>query len=208
MPDIFVNSENINKETLPTADSERVHMFSTFCVNPIGISFVQQEPDEKILLFLRRHFITNVPWILVTSILILIPVFFLIFTIGSQLSDALNLPVRYIVIFIIFYYLAVLSYAFVNFITWFYNVFLVTQKRIVDIDYHDIVIHNIAFTRLSLIQDVNYTQAGFIRSFFNYGNLFVQTAGAEVNFEGLSVPQPRRAAHIITDLIGRRPHAP
>lgn len=207
MPDIFVDPDNTKKEALPTIDSERVHMFSAFCVNPIGISFVQQEPDEKILLFLRRHFITNVSWILITSILILIPVFFLIFRIGFLLSEILSLPVSYIVVFTIFYYLAVFSYAFVNFISWFYNVLLVTQKRVVDIDYSDIVIHNIAFTKLTHVQEVNYTQAGFIRSFFNFGNVFIQTAGPETNLEGLSVPEPRRAAQIIANLIGRNAHA-
>lgn len=207
MPDIFINHSNSKKEILPIVDSERVHMFSAFCVNPIGISFVQQEPDEKILLFLRRHFITNVLWIFITFILILIPLFFLIFRIGFEPSEIINLPVSYIVVFTIFYYLAVFSYAFVNFISWFYNVLLVTQKRIVDIDYSDIVIHNIAFTKLTHVQEVNYTQAGFIRSYFNYGNVFIQTAGPEINLEGLSVPEPRRAAQIIANLIGRNAHA-
>jgi len=208
MTDIFVKPNNTKKETLlPPIDSNYVHMFSSFCVNPLGISFIEQEPDEKILLFLRRDFITNATWILIATILILIPVFFLIFRLGSGLSEILSFPGRYIVVFAIFYYLAVFSYAFVNFITWFYNILLVTEKRVVDIDYSDIVIHNIAFTKLTHVQEVNYTQAGFIRTFFNYGNVFIQTAGPETNLEGLSVPQPRRATQIIANLIGRRTHA-
>jgi len=201
MPDIFIRPNDTKK------DEEHVNMFSTFCINPIGISFVEQEPDEKILLFLRRHFVTNAPWIFITFILVLIPVFFFVFRLDLQLLQTLSLPGRFTVIFIILYYLMVFSYAFVNFITWFYNVLLVTEKRVVDIDYSDIVIHNIAFTKLTHVQEVNYTQAGFIRSFFNYGNVFVQTAGPETNLEGLSVPQPRRAAQIIANLIGREAHA-
>lgn len=209
MTDIFTRGISEKQGRLvDSMPSEQVRMFSSFCINPIGVSFVQQEPDEKIILFLRRHFATNAPWIAITSILVVIPVFLLIFRIGFQMSDIFNIPIRYIVVFAIFYYLIVFSYAFVNFITWFYNVLLVTEKRIVDIDYSDIVIHNIAFTKLNLVQDVNYTQAGFIRSFFNYGDVFIQTAGtAETHFEGLSVPQPRRAAQIIVDLLGRRHHA-
>ncbi len=207
MPDIFVNPNDVKKEILPIPDSDRVHMLSSFCVNPVGISFVEQEPDEKILLFLRRHFITNAPWIFITLILVLIPVVFFVFRLDLQLLQILSLPGRFTAIFIILYYLIVFSYVFVNFITWFYNVLLVTQKRVVDIDYSDIVIHNIAFTKLTHVQEVNYTQAGFIRSFFNFGDVFIQTAGPETNLEGLSVPQPRRAAQIIANLIGRNTHA-
>jgi hypothetical protein len=73
---------------------------------------------------------------------------------------------------------------------------------LIDIDYSDIVIHNIAVTSLTHAQDVNYTQSGFIPTFFNYGDLFIQTAGDERNFEAVSIPKPREATHIIGDLTG------
>mgnify|MGYP001611990973 FL=1 len=82
---------------------------------------------------------------------------------------------------------------------------MVTTERIVDIDYSDIVVHNIAVTSLTHVQDVNYTQSGFIPTFFNYGDLFVQTAGNEKNFEAMSIPKPREATHIIGDLTGKGP---
>jgi len=206
MPDIFVKPENIkNEATLSSNGSNHIRMFSAFCVKPLGVSFAEQAPDEKILLFLRRHFITNLLWILITSLLLLAPILYLIFRSQLQL-EIINLPLQFILIFIIFYYLAVFAYAFINFLSWFYNVFIVTQKRVVDIDYSNIVIHNVAFTKLSHVQDVNYSQVGFIHSLFNYGDVFLQTAGTEVNFEALSVPQPRRAAHIIAELIGKEAH--
>ncbi len=87
--------------------------------------------------------------------------------------------------------------------TWSYNIFIVTPKRVIDIDYSNTVIHNVAETKMTHIQDVNYTQVGFISSLFNFGDVFVQTAGYEVNFEALSVPQPRHASKIIAELIGK-----
>jgi membrane protein YdbS with pleckstrin-like domain len=206
VPDLFVNPKNISKETLPAAASNNVHILSAFCENPIGIAFAQQATVEKILLFLRRHFITNLLWILISIVLLLAPIIFFIFKSELQFLGTINLLLQFIVIFILFYYLAIFAYAFINFLSWFYNVFIVTQKRIVDIDYSNIVIHNVAFTKLSHVQDVNYTQTGFIHALFNYGNIFVQTAGNEVNFEALSVPKPRQAAHIIANLIGKESH--
>lgn len=181
-------------------------MLSAFCTDPLGLSFAEQAPDEKILLFLRRHFITNLLWILIALVLLFTPILFFIFRSELQLLGTIELPLRFVIIFIIFYYLAVFAYAFINFLSWFYNVFIVTQKRIVDIDYSNIVIHNVAFTKLSHVQDVNYDQVGFIHSLFNFGDVFAQTAGNEPSFDAHSVPKPRRAAHIIADLIGKETH--
>lgn len=207
MPDIFTGDKiTKNDELVESKSSNHIHMFSAFCENPLGISFAEQASNEKILLFLRRHIITNLFWMLIALVLLFTPILFFIFRSELQLLGTIELPLRFVIIFIIFYYLAVFAYAFINFLSWFYNVFIVTQKRIVDIDYSNIVIHNVAFTKLSHVQDVNYDQVGFIHSLFNYGNVFVQTAGNEVNFEALSVPQPRRAAHIIADLIGKEIH--
>lgn len=200
MPDVFVARKNQNKNKHP---SFMPHLAS-FCEKPDGVSFQNQEEDEKILLFLRRHFITNVPWIFIALILIAIPPFFL--TLNSQLSifNLSALPARFTTIFTVFYYLIILNYIFISFITWFYNISLVTQKRIVDIDFSDLVYHDVAITKLSLIEDVNYTQSGFIRSFFNYGDVFVQTAGEKTHFDFLATPKPGKVVDIIQNLIGRR----
>src|SRR5665213_2964159 len=40
-----------------------MNLFSTLSFNPDGIHFVNQEPDEDVILFFRADFITNFPWI-------------------------------------------------------------------------------------------------------------------------------------------------
>lgn len=180
-----------------------VHALSSFSQDPKDISFQTQKKNEKIILFLRSHPITNLSWILITLVLISLPTLILGFITNLGI-DFLSTEIasRFTMIFTIFYYLLIFSYVFVSFLHWFYNVFIVTSERVVDIDYSDIVVHNIAVASLSHAQDVNYTQSGFIPTFFNYGDLFIQTAGDERNFEGYSVPKPREAAHIIGDLTG------
>jgi hypothetical protein len=54
-----------------------------------------------------------------------------------------------------------------------------------------------------LIEDVNYTQAGFIRGLFNFGDLFVQTAGGKENIEALAIPMPAKIARLVLDFIGK-----
>lgn len=190
MPDIFT----------PLSE-KHMHALASFCENPIGLSFQSQGPNEKILLFLRRHFITNVPWILMTVFLLILPSLLNILARSINIDPFIISP-EFTRIVVLLYYLLVFAYAFVSFITWFYNIFIVTQKEVVDIDFSDIVFHDVAATNLNLAEDVNYTQSGFIRSLFNFGDLFVQTAGGKENLEALGVPQPARATKIILSLIG------
>lgn len=199
MADIFVAS----KKKVAPVNEKHIHMLSSFCQNPTGVSFQSQEDDEKILLFLRRHFITNVPWIIIGLFLTVLPILlpFLFILTGFLLT----LPQNLTMLFIAFYYLIVFAYLFINFLTWFYNIGLVTTKRAVDVDFSDLVYHNVAATKLSLIQDVDYTQVGVLPSLFNYGDVFVQTAGDKPNFDFLAVPNPAKAAHIIEELIGKKP---
>ena len=202
MKDIFVAT----KHDPPAGGEPHMSVFSSFCHHPKGISFQAQKENETIILFLRSHFITNLPWMIAAVVLICLPIIIVSFSPLIKI-DFLSTPVanHFTFVFILFYYLLVFSFVFVSFLHWFYNVFIVTSERVVDIDYSDVVVHNIALTSLSHIEDVNYTQSGFIPTFFHYGNLFVQTAGNERNFEAFSVPKLREATHIIGDLTEKKP---
>lgn len=200
MADIFVAPKH--KFTIENGTS--VNILSTFCENPKGVFFQTQKKDESIVLFLRSHLVTNIPWITITLILIILPLVIplVLPLIGINLESPVT--VRFATVLTLFYYFIVFSYAFISFLTWFYNILIITNERVIDIDYSDVVIHNIAETKLNHIEDVNYTQSGFIHTLINYGNLFIQTAGTERNFEAISIPNPREATHIITDLTGRK----
>ncbi|MBI2025890.1 MAG: hypothetical protein HYT06_00765 [Candidatus Levybacteria bacterium] len=177
-----------------------MHLFSSFYKNPKGIYFKNQEKEEKILLFIRKSIITNFKWVFVSIVLLTLPFFAYFFlNFGSQI---IVFPFR----FVLFYYLIVFSYIYVNFITWYFNLAFVTNIRIIDIDFSGLIYKNIAATKLSLVQDVSFTQVGAIRTFFNYGDVFVQTAGTYENFEFEAAPQPENAVHIIEDLIGKKGH--
>ena len=221
MPDIFVPEKNVDEkihheappvepvkgEPEPTKPLRKhIHRFASFCTHPSGISFENQEEDEEILLFLRSHLVTNLPWAIIVIFLIFIPP--LLATVLSMINIiSFPIPPQFTIIILLFYYLAVVMYAFVEFIGWFYDIGIVTQKRVIDLDYSDIIHHEIALTKLSLVQDINYKQTGLIRSFFNYGDVFIQTAGNEPNFDFLGAPQPGNVVHIIQDLIGKGPHS-
>ncbi len=207
MPDIFVSSPE--KKTVLTKESSdsretpvkypnnNVYIFSSLAQNPSDISFKNQEKDEVIILFVRKHFFTNLNWILIS-----VAVFFVPFLLSIANLEFVEFPQRYFFISTLFYYLLLATYVFVNFITWFYNISFVTNRRIVDVDFSGIIYKNVAATKISQIEDVNYDQTGVFATFFNYGDVLVQTAGEQKNFDFQAAPKPGEIVHTITNLIG------
>jgi hypothetical protein len=176
-----------------------IGLFSHYCNYPTGLHFVNQEKQESVVLFLRKHFITNVSWILTTILLLLLPIFIVAIFQVSNFS-LFTLPTNFIAILILFYYALVLNYALVNFIIWFYHVGIVTQKRLLDLDVYNILSHHLAETNLVEVVDVSYAQQGFAQSFLNYGNVPIQTEAIKANFEFELAPKPAEVSDIITDL--------
>lgn len=204
MADIFVApKQNNNKKVKNDTSEPHMNVLSSFCQNPKGIKFQTQKETETIILFLRPYFLTNLPWILLSIILIFLPLVIAIFLpmFGINLLSSAVI-IHFATVYLIFYYLILFSYMLITFLTWFYNIFIVTADRIVDINYSDIVVHNVSETKLNHIEDVRYAQSGFIPTLFNYGDLFAQTAGEMENFEAHSIPKPKEATDIIANLIG------
>jgi hypothetical protein len=169
MPDIFLANDNKPLEVsasestppfIPAMDEEVIkkdgpmHIFSAFHRNPEHLTVVNQEKNEKILLFLRKSHITNVKWVIGSLIMLLIPIFLSPFI--NPLSSPFGFPFRYILFFTAFYYLLVFTYIYVSFITWYFNISLVTNIRVIDIDFSNLIYKNIAATKNDIGTDVNF----------------------------------------------------
>lgn len=180
----------------------KIHLFTAFCEQPNGVTFEDQEENEKIILLLRKSFFTNISWIFFTVILVIIPLV-LFQAVHFVNASFISLSPAYIFVLISLYYLVVASYAFISFITWYFNLSLITSQRVVDIDFSDLVYKNIAETKLTLVQDVSYTQTGVLRTMFDFGDVLIQTAGTVDNFNLFAVPNPDRIEEIVESLIGK-----
>lgn len=207
MPDIFTAPKTKEKTTVninqPVAALKIATpgIFSSLIHHPHGITFAHQEKDEEIILFTRRHFITNLPWIVIGFIAILAPLLF------SSILRLLNLPLFSLplpVVFILlcFYYLMIVGFTFYNFLDWFYNIGIVTQKRILDIDFMHLSYIDIAITQLPEVEDVVHRQKGFFASFFDYGDVIAHTVPGKENFVFERIPHPTQVVDIMSKLIG------
>lgn len=176
-------------------------LFCALLESPKNIAFDGEDNDEKILYVFRRSMITNIDWMIVTFFLLFTPtVASIIFSFASPETQNL-IPTRLTFVLNFFWYLFTLGYAFQNFINWFFNVYIITNKRIFDLDFVGFLYKNISEAPLSNIEDVTSTVSGTLRIIFNYGTVNIQTAAEQREFDFTDVPRPSMVRDIISDII-------
>jgi len=166
--------------------------------NPTNVSFAGQDSDETILLLLRAHIITNLKWIIPAILVFLLPLLlprFLSF-VGILFP---NLPDTYILVLLVINYLLVLIIVFEGFLFWYFNVYIVSTKRIVDISFINALSKKIDMVPLGDVQEATAHQAGLLGLIFNFGNVFIQTESARPAIDFIDVPRPDQVSDFILD---------
>lgn len=173
------------KDTLLTS-------FSTF---PAKVCFESQEDQEAVILFLRQHPIVMIPWMAISLFMLALPSVF------SFFPPYASLPGNYQLVVTLGWYLFVFGYALSKFMGWFFNIYIVTDERVVDVDFVNILFRKISTAKIDEIQDVNITSSGALETFFGYGSIFIQTAAEVSEFEFLAIPKPDQVGKILNQLI-------
>ena len=182
--------------------------FPSLFDRPDGIRYGEQEPNEIIELMLRRHWITNIPWILTALFLFALP------AVVSFIDQTFNfhffsqVPTSLILGVLVLWYLLVLGYVIEQFLYWYYNIYLVTNFHIIDINFFSLLYRNVTESELTDIQSINSKIAGIIASLFNFGDVLIETAAKGQLIEFLDVPKPDFVADRIEELRGVPPPSP
>ena len=177
--------------------------FSSFLKDPQEVSFDGMDDNEKVVLLMRMHVIKNVPWIVFTIVLVLAPILVYQFFKFGGVNLNLYLPANYQRIALLFWYLCVFMYAFESYLTWYFNVYIVTTKKVIDIDFFGILSRRVSDCSISKIQDATYTVMGILPTIFNYGFVYIQTAGEDKVLEYDFVPRPAYVHDVISDLAAK-----
>lgn len=173
--------------------------FTAFAIKPDRLRFETQEEKEVVVLFLRQHIVMNLPWMLLTIVLAIAPT--IVFPKLFELMRInFSLPSGYFFIGTIFWYLATFGFALASFISWFFNIYIVTDERIVDIDFYYLLYKKFSEAELTRIQDISYTSGGIVATIFNFGNVMVETAGEAPNIIFEQVPHPEKVVEAIRAL--------
>lgn len=204
MPTVFEAKEEKAKikPSLPK-HHDRMTLFTAYAENPEGVRFETQHDEEQVIIFMRQHFVVNVPWIGATILLVIAP-FVIIPFVLTFVSFPIVIPPAYSLVGLLFWYLATMGYVLMNFIHWYYNIYIVTTERIIDIDFIQLLYKKFSEARLQNVEDVTYTMVGFFATVFNYGNVNIQTAAEQEQFEFTAIPKPASVIQTISKLVGKK----
>lgn len=175
-------------------------LFPAFFERPLHINFEQQEPDELIELFLRRHWVTNVPWIIVALILSILPFIIVMVDVFLQLGLTTSLPIQISAGIIILWYLIITAYVIENFLFWYFNIYIVTNKHIVDINYSSLLSRSVVEVKLQDVESQKSGIKGVIRQLFNFGDVIIETAAENQRIDFIDIPKPDLVADRVQDL--------
>jgi uncharacterized membrane protein YdbT with pleckstrin-like domain len=105
-----------------------------------------------------------------------------------------------------FFMLAVWLYGFMIWIDYFFDIWIITSERIINIEQKGMFTRKASELRFSKVQDVTTEVIGFLPSVLNYGDVKVQTAGEENEFVFRTVSDPYNIKNIIMSLQKQSEH--
>jgi hypothetical protein len=209
MPDIFISPDEEVHGRTPAALPKRApkteaqkktipghshNKFSSFCMYPDGVDFETHEDKEEIILLLRQHPIVNVKWMTLTLLLLTGP------TLLNLLGIFSLLPAGFDLVITLAWYLVTSAYAIESFLSWYFNVYFITDARVIDVDFYNLIDKRVSNAEIEMIQDVSYSTGGVVRTMVNFGDVFIQTAAEVSEFKFEAVPDPEKVTKILDDL--------
>lgn len=212
MPDVFISPDDkihegtpaVLPEKTPATETQRSaveghthNRFSAFSLYPDNVDFETREDQEKIILMLRQHLITNVKWIIITILLLTGPTILGLFEVFPLLPTGFPLVIS------LAWYLVTSAYAIENFLDWYFDVYFVTTQRVIDVDFFNLIDKRVSDAEIGRIQDVSYSTNGVAGTMLNFGSVFIQTAAEVPEFEFEDVPNPDKVAKILDDLMAK-----
>jgi len=163
---------------------------------------IKRKPGEKVVFFLRRHLVIFIAEILLIILLIIVPIG------GNWLVNGLwpglltgphSRPV--LVLLLSAYYLMIWVFFLSYFIDYYLDGWVVTDDRILSVEQHGLFSRTVSELDLAKIQDVTSEVKGFVAFLFNYGYVYVQTAGEVNRFVFEQVPKPHEVRKQLLSLI-------
>ncbi|MGB9680920.1 MAG: hypothetical protein ACPLYC_01820 [Minisyncoccia bacterium] len=160
--------------------------------------------DEKIEIFLRKHTMFLIVPLAVIIAIIIIPTIFIFYLVIS-IHFFNQPPIKNILIIIVSSYsLIMCGYALYIWFRYYFSYLIVTNQRLIEIEQKGLFIRNTSELELVRIEDVKALIHGVLATFFHYGDVLVETAGATTeNFLFEKIPHASYVSSKILELSQR-----
>jgi len=165
----------------------------------------KQGEQEKIIKVLHRHWFNLLQQfagvILMTVVLFgvifALPRFFPDMNENRDLQKVLSFLENLVTLF-------VWIYIFFVWIEYYLDVFIISDKKIVDVEQKGLFIREVSELKYEKIQDVSVEVKGLIPTVLNYGDLYIQTAGEKERFVFRAMADPYTIKNLIMGLQKER----
>ncbi|PJA47469.1 hypothetical protein CO172_01260 [Candidatus Uhrbacteria bacterium CG_4_9_14_3_um_filter_36_7] len=149
---------------------------------------------EKTIFFLHRHWHVVLQIFLAILLLYLIPAIILFFFWSSTIAPLTSHPFLGPLLFLVAsaYICGVWLLAFVEFVDYYLDVWIVTNKRILNIEQLGLFHRTASELPLNVVQDVTSEVKGILPTLFDFGTVYIQTAGETRRFVFKEVPHPEK----------------
>ena len=168
---------------------------SSFISFPTNTTFLGKENDENVILVIRSHWMRYFKYIASAVLVLILP------TVVALFIPTLNTNAMLLISIFLTSILLSMSFAIYSFLMWYYNVNIITDKRVIDLDFKSIFSHTSSEARLEKIEDVTSQQSGSFTNILDIGTVHIQTAGTNAFIEFDNIPKPREVQDILSDLL-------
>ncbi len=157
--------------------------------------FHEQFPDENIILLLRKDIMFLIRGMLVEILIFLGIAAALAVVIGAGWDWSwlwVATPIALVIVGV---------WAFIDWFNWRYDLYVITDRRVVDSTRRFPFKKRLAEAQLDRVQDTSYEKNGLFANVFNYGTMVIQTAGEASNFRWEGMPNPVQAQAIVRQAV-------
>jgi len=166
--------------------------------------FPSQQPNEKVYLVFREHWFRLAVKFSIVGLLMLLPIIIRLLFIDARelFNDSQSQAIISLVLQV--YYMGLLLALFLIWVLYYLNLGIVTERRLVDIDQHGLLKHEVSELNLDAIEDVTSETIGIFGNILDYGTVYIQTAGAKERLEFDKIHHPKKVASVILTLYEQR----
>jgi len=170
--------------------------------------FPGQQSDESIYLVVRQHWVILakrlVIWVILVAALMIFKHYLPLLGPGILKGPAAPLIDMLIQVYLLF----LITSLFIIWVLYYLNMYIVTNERIVDVDQKGLFSHHVSELNMEKIEDVTSEVNGILGHIFDYGTVYIQTAGTRERFDFENVPNPGHITKIILELYERATNNP
>lgn len=170
-----------------------------FKIEPKNIRFAGQDRNEKIYVYMRRHWTENIQWFVRNLMYSAVPF------VVAIIANLINLSIPYVtereyLIILLSYYSFIMTNVFKDFFDWYFDPYIITNQRVLHYEFKPFYGYEVKETSLNSIENVTETSKGLFAGLLGTGTLTVSTEATDDLFVFENIDNPTLVRDILVDL--------